>query len=565
MTTSEKLADTIQKRIFELECSDHIPKRLERIIYLEDIRDGLKDGSYTLADAKEALAAGSDVLFNGCDTEDAGIHVGESGEGPSQRPAIDENVLAEFPIESLLPEYQDFAKAVASGTLTDNTTAGAAVLGGVSAIVGTRIMVRISASWSYHSGLYMMLLAPSSYGKSSVIEAVDQPVRTLEAQLRAETEIEVRRCRADVIHVEHEIKAKQTLLNSALKKGEPGSRIAEEIAQLEQDLRTLKAKSKPPVLTADDFTPEAVVDVLEQNDERVTVTSGDSGIFNLERYGENPSIELLLKCWKGEPHREVRRGRIEDADLQRPSMAMLVATQVENVKALAAKNPALVHRGLLPRFLPVLPEDKIGFRDIKAAILTGRGIPRDKQTRFNERLIDLARKLQAREGGVIELSLDEGALRAFVDYCQGYEVRMSPIGDLRPILVAAGKLPLQLQKLVGVNWAMKASLSDELATLVTKDIVDAAARQLRYFIAQQHRLYDALSQAPAEALADKLKRWCLYHPGTTVTSYELRKATARHVPKSLFEEALTMLVEEEIVTVRRVETGGRPSERVTVR
>ena len=84
-----------------------------------------------------------------------------------------------FPVDSLPGDYSRFAKAVGNGTLTDATTAGAAVLGGVSAILGTRIYVRINQSWCYHSGLYMMLLAPPSYGKSSVIEATDQPVRTL--------------------------------------------------------------------------------------------------------------------------------------------------------------------------------------------------------------------------------------------------------------------------------------------------------------------------------------------------------------------------------------------------
>lgn len=501
--------------------------------------------------------------------EEAADPVAPSGaNGKAQRPEQSQqrvpSASGTFPIETLPPQYESYATAVAAGTLTDTSVTGAAVLGGVSAVVGTRILVRVSSSWCYHAGLYLKILAPSSYGKSSVIEAVDQPVRTLESELRAERADEVRRCRADVIYTEAQIKAQQAILASTLKKGEAVGDLPSEIAQLEDDVKALAALATPPVLVADDFTVEAVVDVLEQNGERVTVTSGDTGVFNVERYSENPSIELLLKAWKGEPHREIRRGRAADADLKRPSMAMLVATQVENVKALAVKNPSLVHRGLLPRFLPVIPDDNIGFRDIRNAILNGKGIPHDKQVGFNDRLVTLARTVASQEGGVVELQLDEAAREVFIEACQGYEFRMGPDGDLRPILEAAGKLPLQLAKLIGINWAMRASLQNGLDTLVDEATATAAVRQLDYFIGQQHRLYDALHEAPAEALATKLRQWCSYHPGETVTAYQLRKSTARHSPKSLFDEALGLLEDEGIVKVERVSTGGRPSEKVHV-
>jgi hypothetical protein len=541
-------AAKIQQRIAEIDFSPRGADSEIKLAVLEDVHTRLMSGDLTKQDAAERLEAGADH-FN--------------KEEPQQ--TDDEPPPPEFPIDSLLPEFKTYAEAVARGTLTDNTTAGAAVLGGVSAVVGTRILVRISQSWCYHAGLYLKLLAPSSYGKSSVIEAVDQPIRTLEANLRMDTADEVKRCRADVLYVEAQIKAKQAILLSTLKKGEAAGDLPKQIAQLEDDLKALKAKATAPVLVADDFTVEAIVDVLEQNDERVTVTSGDTGIFNVERYSDNPSIELLLKCWKGEPHREIRRGRAEDADLKRPSMAMLVATQVENVRALAAKNPALVHRGLLPRFLPVIPEDRIGFRDIRDAILNGKGIAHHKQAAFNDRLVRLARHIQGLEGGVVELSLDEAARETFIQCCQDYENRMRPAGDLRPILEAAGKLPLQLQKLIGINWAMWASLQDEPIGTVTAAIVNRAAQQLDYFISQQHRLYDLLAQAPVEALADKIRAWCDHNPGKTITRAKLRKSTARRVPLKLFLEALEVLRKEGVIKIAEdTKTGGRPSVRIEV-
>lgn len=533
-SATRRYIDRLRKRVSELQRSG-FKDRDVRIEVIEDVIGQLETGAISVDDGKAQLElASSGFSSDMC-----------------------------FPLETLPPGFRAYAEAVATGTLTDTTAAGTAVLGGVSAVVGTRIQVRISESWCYHCGLYVALLAPSSYGKSSVIEAVDQPVRTLEAKLRAETAAEVAKNRETLVYVEAQIKAKKTLLSSALKKGEAADDLPKQIADLEIEAEEVKAKATAPALVADDFTVEAVTDLLELNGERVTVTSGDTGIFNIQRYSDNPSIELLLKCWKGEPHREIRRGRDKDADLQKPSMAMLVATQVENVKTLAVKHPGLVTRGLLPRFLPVIPEDTIGFRDVGKAILEGRGIPKTLQARFNAKLVDLVKQLQKNEGGGVVLSLDNDARQAFTDTCQGYENRQRPGGDLRPILEAAGKLPLQLQKLIGINWAMRACEGDG-AVIVTAEIVSDAAAQLDYFIEQQHKLYDAISQAPADAVADKIRRWCDHHPGVTMTAYQLRKSTARHAPKSLFNEALDTVQDEGIVSVATVPTGGRPTEKVTV-
>ena len=550
MTPEQQLAEKIRKRVFEIEL-DSTPDAEMKLWTLEDIGNRLTNGELDCTAAKEALAGLKDYFAQPPEPKQeaqSGVYV---------------KAPAGFPLDTMPPSFRTYAEAVATGTLTDTTAAGTAVLGGVSAVVGTRVHVRISSSWCYHSGIYMVLLAPSSYGKSSVIEAVDQPIRTLEAALRAETAAEVKQNREALVYVEAQIKAKKGLLASALKKGESADRLPAEIADLEEEALDLKAKAAPPALVADDFTVEAVTDLLERNDERVTVTSGDTGIFNIQRYGDSPSIELLLKSWKGEPHREIRRHRDRDADLQRPSMAMLVATQVENVKALAVKHPELVTRGLLPRFLPVVPADNIGFRDIGKAIRDGVGIPKTLQTKLNEQLVSLARSLQANEGGGVELSLDEDAHRAFEDACQGFEVDMRPGGDLRPILEAAGKLNLQLQKLIGINWAMCACEGD-VSVIVTADIVAAAAAQLEYFISQQHKLYDAICLAPVDALAEKLRHWCDHHPKVTVTARELRRSTGRHQPKQLFDEALDMLSDEGVLSVVTVKTGGRPSEKVTV-
>ena len=249
-----------------------------------------------------------------------------------------------------------------------------------------------------------MLLAPSSYGKSSVIEAVDQPVRTLEAMLRAETANEVRASREALIYVEAQIKAKKTILGTELKKGEGGGSLPSEIAGLEQDAINIKAKATPPALVADDFTVEAATDLLECNDERVTVTSGDTGIFNIQRYGDNPSIELLLKCWKGEPHREIRRGRDRDADLQGPSMAMLLQRKSSKREIAGGEASGACDWRAVASFSARDARGHDRFSRHRKSHPRGARHSENATSEINEQLVNLARSLQANEGGAVELS-----------------------------------------------------------------------------------------------------------------------------------------------------------------
>jgi hypothetical protein len=194
-------AAKIQERIADLDFGPPGEDAIMKTAFLEDVHTRLLSGELTKQDAAERVGAGADHFKS------------------TSRQVYEGPALIEFPLGSLVGHYQGYAKAVARGTLTDTTTAGAATLGGVSAIVGTRIRVRINQSWCYHSGLYVKILAPPSYGKSGVIESADQPVRTYEAHLRAELAKDVQNARADALYVEESIKAKKALLSSVLKKG----------------------------------------------------------------------------------------------------------------------------------------------------------------------------------------------------------------------------------------------------------------------------------------------------------------------------------------------------------
>jgi hypothetical protein len=472
-------------------------------------------------------------------------------------------------MESLIGHYPQHVATVTASTQTDTGAVGAATLGAVSVTVGTRIKVRVNESWNYHSGLWICIAAPAGYGKGGVLEGVEEPIRAYEAYVRADHAKQRQKYRSQMILLQARIEDKNKELRRTLKEGDADDRknvsteISDEIAEMEEKLEKLEALCQEPVMIQDDFTFETTPNLMEINNHRMSVVSADTEIFNVQRYSDNPPMGILLKAWKGEAHRDHRERGAKRVEVPDPAMAMLVVTQTENIKGLCQKNRALVYRGFMSRFLFVVPRSTVGYRDKRAAILSG-GVPRTVQVAFNEPLIELAQYLDTIKGGILELSLSDEALQAYASYSQSWENRRRPGEDLEWISEVAGKLDIQLEKLIGINWAMRSTVTEDRTPVVGAQVVHDAARQLEFFLGHQRRLYDELSKAPVEALREKIEDWCRGHRKVTITRRDLRHAVARKEPNPLFREALRELEEDGVIQIIEIKTDGRTSVTVYV-
>jgi len=155
-----------------------------------------------------------------------------------------------FPLHTLVGHYRSFNEKITATTQTDINGNAAAVLGSVSSVVGSRLWVRIHESWCYHSGLYVCLAAPASYGKGGIFEKLSHPIQTYETLARADFEtlaradFETTRAgyRADAVLLKAEIEQLEKDLKNALRgdgndRGEVAPGIAETIEEKQTEIR----------------------------------------------------------------------------------------------------------------------------------------------------------------------------------------------------------------------------------------------------------------------------------------------------------------------------------------
>lgn len=142
---------------------------------------------------------------------------------------------------------------------------------------------------------------------------------------------------------------------------------AEELAQ-EADEIEAKLPDIPiqPQLWTSDATPERLGTLLAEHGECMAWLSSEGGVFDLlqGRYSRGiPNLDLALKAHSGDAERVDRNGS-PPVFLKSPRLSIGLSPQPGVLHGLAAK-PGFRSRGLLARFLYLLPLSPLGFRRLE--------------------------------------------------------------------------------------------------------------------------------------------------------------------------------------------------------
>ncbi|RPF57034.1 DUF3987 domain-containing protein [Aquisalibacillus elongatus] len=126
------------------------------------------------------------------------------------------------------------------------------------------------------------------------------------------------------------------------------SRTLKEIQALQAEL------DQKYFIISGDVTNERMIELVKNNGESLTVATAEATELidhMLGRYSSEGSIDFILKAWEGAPYTKNRSTR-EDLMLKHPLINLNLLTQPSEL----AKFHKMAHRGLLQRFLVVLPE-----------------------------------------------------------------------------------------------------------------------------------------------------------------------------------------------------------------
>lgn len=457
---------------------------------------------------------------------------------------------------ALLPsELSEFSQDLALATETPVEMAIACVLGVSSVALAGKYVVSPKSGWHEHLNTYWFIELPPANLKSKVIRSCTAPL------------VKWERIQKDKLAPE--IKRKESIQKSKLKyvdkmrekaaKAEDATernKLYEEIAVLEAEI---EADPIPvlPRLFANNVTPEALENLTYEQGGVFSVISDEGGVLEVITglYSNGrANVDMVLKGIDGGDVRIKRK----DRDITMNPLLTFILCVQPVVREKMGRNPCLQGNGALERFLYVLPRSKIGYRTHNKP-----PVPEAVQQRYNATIMRLLNvEHQRDEQGHLTprvLTLSPDAFRLFYASQLWLEPQLKEGGELYPLQGWGGKIAgfsLRLAGLIHVISTKGQSLQIQAETMqsalsIAKALTDHA-KAAYLFMGQ-----DETAQHAQHILA-----WITSRGLTRFRRGELTSAMRHHAKAKQLDEAITELVERNIIQAR--EEQGKGTKPVTV-
>ncbi len=431
----------------------------------------------------------------------------------------------------------DYAAALSDATETPFELAASMVLAACSTAVARRYRVAVSHGYVEPCNLWIAVALPPGTRKSAVLSAAMSPIRAWEQMEAERLEPEIRQAQSRFETMHCRIKALRNKAAGADSRNEAEMYEAE-ISELEAGLPEVP---KAPQLWTSDSTAERLGILLADNAERMAWLSTEGGIFEVVggRYSKGvPNLDLLLKAHCGDSERVDRTGRAS-VYLDYPLLTIGLSPQPDVLHALSDK-PSFRGRGLLGRFLWLLPPSPLGFRELVTI-----PIPDKIAHAYAVGLADILNREPVVDGDgkphPIDLQLSDGAEAARMTYARSVEARMRPGSDFEYATDWAGKAPGALVRLAGVFHVLS---TRDPAPPISLETMERAISVMDVCASHALAAFDLIGADRTTDSARRVWAWISRHRQRKFTEREVFQAlkSTFHIMSNL-EPALAVLVE----------------------
>ncbi len=253
----------------------------------------------------------------------------------------------DVPIDALPRWLADQVRNVSTQLMCDPMLPFTFGLGALSVASLGHIRVAVRAGEVMRStGLYLAAAGPPASGKSPALAFMMAPVRAFEAEAIHQASTELARSAA---RRKMAAKEAENASDLAARTGDPDDkRKAEELAAAAAD------EKDPPSgeLMTSDITPERLASLMAANAERAAIVSDESGVLEIDRYGDKGAakkLDIYLQSFTGEGV-TVHRVKAPTVRLTTPLLAIVAGVQPEALAA-AMGDHEWRTRGMGSRFL----------------------------------------------------------------------------------------------------------------------------------------------------------------------------------------------------------------------
>lgn len=410
------------------------------------------------------------------------------------QPFIETHEAPSFPLEALPYWCVDHIRAVAEAIQTPVDAPATFTIGALSAVATGRLVVAISDRWASEPvNLYLALVMRSGAGKSPVEKTTARWARRWVAR------------RVDEQRDNHD---KAAMKARALRKKADAAEQSLETGRIDTDeaweahiaARLAEEAVEPlPYLFVDDATPEAVTTNLKAFRERQAVISTEADLFDMVTGDarRRPNINVYLRAWSGDTltrHRKGGDAGPEATELEHPLMSICCAVQPVVLDRIA-KDPELVKRGFVPRFMISVPDDLMGRRDHRTKLAPG-GI--DTQTAYDSTATALADKWARYETPAI-IRVGRPAAELLIGWMNQLEPELGPEGTYPHLAEWAAKCTASVARYAGLLWAAE---GQDLAAPLDETTMARAIEMGEYWVGHAHAAYATAADVVAvQALA----------------------------------------------------------------
>lgn len=481
--------------------------------------------------------------------------VAEPGEPWAEPVPLDgpSRLLPAFPVDALPGWCGEFVGSLAESTQTPADFGGMFCLAALSAAAADRVVVDVRADWVEPVNIFVVVASPPGTLKSAVVKRVVKPIEDYEELLVGAALPEI--VAAATIEKLLETRARDAEAKAA--KASPGDREALTEEALSARLAAVNAEvpGRPRVL-ADDVTPEALGSLLASNRGRLAVFSAEGGVFDTMggRYARVPNLDPFLKAWSGDTIRVDRSSRPPEY-VKDPALTMALAVQPDVLRSIAGQ-PGFRGRGLLARFLFVMPASTVGYRNVRDP----NGVPVRVTNRYEREMRLLCDELYPSET-VRRLRLAPDAVELLVGYRERIEPQLREGAELAHIADWVSKLHGQLVRCAALMHLADRPRCDEAISAGT---MAKAIRIADYLLAHARVVFDFMGADAELAGARRLLEWLR---GQDPCPKRFKRRDAHHANQGTFEKsddlapALALLVETRWIRPVPIERSSKPGRR----
>lgn len=378
--------------------------------------------------------------------------------------------------------FGEYAAALSEFNQVPPDLPGMLLLGAVNA--ATLGLHCVRAAWDEPMQLFICISMNPSERKSPVFSAVRRPIDEYEA--------EENKRRAPLITESRTVRASlERRLRKAIDSGEEAEAVC-----VAHELDALSGV-KPLQLIAADATPEAVVQIMQENGGRIVLMDSEGDMFDTMagRYSNGTAnLNVYLHGYSGEKVMVNRVGR-DAVCIPSATMAAVLAVQPSVVRGVF-ENPAMLSRGLAARFLWVQPPSMMGKRRIDV-----QPINDSLYAKYDDHIRRMLAK--PRPQSPVPLTLTPEALSAFNEWRREVELLLGE--EWKPLALWGwgGKLCGLTLRIAGTLAMMKDAQEVDAHSLLTAVAISRWAVLHAQAVSFDVRSGDSLAQRVLDKVRNK--------------------------------------------------------------